>query len=282
MPICYPAILELRATAEIQWSARDSIFYALSTGACEDPLDAQERRFVTEPDLQALPSMATILAMRATVLQQSGIDQTMVVHGEQSIRLFAPLPASGAALAEARFTQLQDKGPEKGAVLFEETILKDPTSNAPLAQLNAAYFARGDGGFAGPNEPAAPAHAMPARKPDLSLDLPTRPNQALLYRLNGDYNPLHSDPDFARAAGFPRPILHGLCTYAITCRAVLQAFCAYDPTRLVAHSVRYSAPVFPGETITIDFWQDGSEISFEARIAARNATIIKNGRSEIM
>src|SRR5690606_32895425 len=138
-------------------------------------------------------------------------------------------------------------------------------------------FARGDGGFGGPSEGAAPPHAVPERAPDLSLDLPTRPEQALLYRLNSDRNPLHCDPEVARRAGFPGPVLHGLCPFGITCRAVLQAITDFDPDPILSHQARFSAPVFPGDTITVDLWKDGKEISFEARVQARGVTVIKNG-----
>jgi acyl dehydratase len=145
------------------------------------------------------------------------------------------------------------------------------------ATLTMSMFYRGDGGFGGPTEGQPEPHAVPTRAPDLSVDIATRPDQALIYRLNGDRNPLHSDPQFAKGAGFPRPILHGLCTYGITCRAVLQNVLDYDAEQILSHQVRFSAPVFPGDVITVDLWKDGKQISFEARVKARNATVIRNG-----
>ena len=155
---------------------------------------------------------------------------------------------------------------------MNETTLFEAESGDKLATLVGSTFARGDGGFGGPSEGQPEPHQVPDRKPDLSLDFPTLPNQALLYRLSGDRNPLHSDPAFAKRVGFPRPILHGLCTYGITCRAVLQSYAEYDPAKFKSHAARFSSPVFPGETITVDLWQDGKIISFEARVKDRGVT----------
>jgi acyl dehydratase len=163
-------------------------------------------------------------------------------------------------------------------VLVNETVWTDEAGEK-VATLTGSTFARGDGGFGGPSEGAPEPHQVPDRKPDLSVPFETRPDQALLYRLNGDRNPLHSDPDVAKRAGFPRPILHGLCTYGITCRAVLQEICDYDPSRILSHQVRFSAPVFPGDVITVDLWRDGDVVSFEARVLDRGATVIRNGKT---
>ena len=148
-----------------------------------------------------------------------------------------------------------------------------------MATLTGSSFCRADGGFGGPSEGQPEPHEIPSRKADLSVDITTRQDQALLYRLNGDRNPLHSDPDSAKRSGFPRPILHGLCTYGITCRAVLQAITGYDADQILSHQARFSAPVFPGDTITVDLWKDGKVISFEARVKERGATVIKNGKT---
>jgi acyl dehydratase len=161
-------------------------------------------------------------------------------------------------------------------VVINETTWTDEKGEK-AATLTMSMFYRGDGGFGGPTEGQPEPHAVPTRAPDLSVDIATRPDQALIYRLNGDRNPLHSDPEFARQAGFPRPILHGLCTYGLTCRAVLQAVTGYDPEQILSHQVRFSAPVFPGDVVSVDLWKDGKAISFEARVQARNVTVIKNG-----
>ena len=192
-----------------------------------------------------------------------------MVHGEQKVELHKPLPAAGTFTAEGRTLGAWDKGKDKGAVVVNETVWTDEKGEK-VATLTMSMFARGDGGFGGPTEGQPEPHAVPTRAPDLSVDIATRPDQALLYRLNGDRNPLHSDPTFAKRAGFPRPILHGLCTYGITCRAVLQAIAGLrrrrDPRATRCASPRRCSPA---TSITVDLWKDGKNISFEARVKAR-------------
>jgi len=206
----------------------------------------------------------------------SQINFLMVVHGEQKVELHKPLPTKGTFTVEGRTVGAYDKGKDKGAVVINESVWTDENGEK-VATLTSSTFARGDGGFGGPSEGAPEPHKVPDRAPDMSVDFTTREDQALLYRLNGDRNPLHSDPESAKRSGFPRPILHGLCTYGITCRAILQAVTDFDPDQIKSHQARFSAPVFPGDTITVDIWKDGKEISFEARVKDRNATVIKNG-----
>jgi acyl dehydratase len=200
----------------------------------------------------------------------------MLVHGEQKIELHQPLASHGRFVAESRTTGVFDKGENKGALVIVESVWRDE-AGAKVATVTQTNFARGDGGFGGPSQGAPEPHAVPQRAPDLSLDIATRPDQALVYRLSGDRNPLHAEPDSARRSGFPRPILHGLCTYGITCRAVLQAITGYDPAPILSHQARFSAPVFPGDTLTVDLWKDGPQVSFEARVKARDAVVIRNG-----
>src|SRR6185295_13474388 len=157
--------------------------------------------------------------------------------------------------------------------------VKEVETGDLLATIVASTFARGDGGFGGPSSRQAEPHRMPSRPPDHSVDIDTRPNQALIYRLSGDFNPLHSDPEFAKRAGFDRPILHGMCTYGLSCRAVLQTYADYDPHAFKQHVTRFSAPVFPGETVSFDLWRDGNVVSLEGRVKARNVTVIKNGKT---
>ena len=171
-----------------------------------------------------------------------------------------------------------DKGKDKGAVIRHQTVLKDEKGEK-LATLVASRFARGDGGFGGPSEGQPEPHQVPKRAPDKVVDITTRPDQALIYRLCGDRNPLHSDPEFARKGGFPRPILHGMCTYGITCRGVLQTYADYDPSAFRQHAARFSSPVFPGETVTMDLWKDGNVVSFEAKVKSRGVTVIKSGKT---
>jgi acyl dehydratase len=292
MAIFYPDILEQRtAPRTFTYGDKDVMLYALGIGMGRDPLNTEELPFVYEKDLKVVPTAATVLAAamgrpargadqveQKPGHRQSQINFLMVVHGEQKVELHKPLSTHGTFTAESRTIGAYDKGADKGAVIVNETVWTDEAGEK-VATLTGSTFARGDGGFGGPSEGAPEPHPVPTRAPDQSVDIETRADQALLYRLNGDRNPLHSDPDIAKRAGFPVPILHGLCTYGITCRAVLQAITDYDPAKILSHQARFSAPVFPGDTITVDLWTDGNVISFEARVKARNATVIKNGKT---
>ncbi len=292
MAIFYPDILDQKTAARtFTYGDKDVMLYALGVGLGRDPMDERELPFVYEKGLKVIPTAATVLASAGgrpargadQVEQKPGhrpsvINFLMVVHGEQKVELHKPLPTSGTFTAQGRTVGAFDKGKDKGAVIINETIWTDEAGEK-VATLTGSTFARGDGGFGGPSEGQPEPHEVPGRKADLSVDISTREDQALLYRLNGDRNPLHSDPESAKRSGFPRPILHGLCTYGITCRAVLQAITGFDPDQILSHQARFSAPVFPGDTITVDLWKDGPVISFEARVAARNATVIKNGKT---
>jgi acyl dehydratase len=292
VPIFYPDILDQKTAARtFTYGDKEVMLYALGVGLGRDPMNEDELPFVYEKGLKVVPTAATVLASAGgrpargadEVGQKPGhrpsqINFLMVVHGEQKVELHRPLPTSGTFTAQGRTIGAFDKGKDKGAVIINETIWTDEAGEK-VATLTGSTFARGDGGFGGPSEGQPEPHEIPSRKADLSVDIATREDQALLYRLNGDRNPLHSDPESAKRSGFPRPILHGLCTYGITCRAVLQAITGYDPDQILSHQARFSAPVFPGDTITVDLWKDGQVISFEARVKERNATVIKNGKT---
>jgi acyl dehydratase len=290
MPIYYPDILDQRTAARtFTYGDKDVMLYALGIGLGADPMNEKELPFVYERNLKVVPTAATVLTAannrsaegRAAPQlpaghRQSQMNFLMMVHGEQKVELHKPLPVTGTFTAEGRTLGAWDKGEGKGAVVVNETVWTDEKGEK-AATLTMSMFYRGDGGFGGPTEGQPEPHATPSRAPDQSVDIQTRPDQALLYRLNGDRNPLHSDPESAKRSGFPRPILHGLCTYGVTCRAVLQEVLGYDAEQILSHQVRFSAPVFPGDLITIDLWKDGKEISFEARVKAREATVIRNG-----
>jgi acyl dehydratase len=292
MTIYYPDILDQKtAPRTFTYGDKDVMLYALGVGMGRDPMNETELAFVYEKGLKVIPTAATVLASamgrpargadqaeQKPGHRQSQINFLMVVHGEQKVELHKPLPTSGTFTAQGRTVGAFDKGKDKGAVIINETVWTDEAGEK-VATLTGSTFARGDGGFGGPSDGQPEPHEIPGRKADLSVDIATREDQALLYRLNGDRNPLHSDPESAKRSGFPRPILHGLCTYGITCRAVLQAITGYDPDQILSHQARFSAPVFPGDTITVDLWKDGSVISFEARVKERNATVIKNGKT---
>jgi len=266
-----------------RYRARDTILYALGLGCGSDPLDAAELRFVYEENLVALPTMAVVLGYPGFWLKDSGtgIEWRKVLHGEQGLVLHRPLPAEGAVVGRTRVTDIIDRGEGRGALLYSEREVIDEGSGALLCTMTATAVLRGDGGFGGPSRRPPEPHALPDRAPDLNLDLATLPQAALIYRLSGDYNPLHADPKTAQAGGFPRPILHGLCSFGVAGRAILKACCGNDPARLKAIRVRFSAPVFPGETIRTEMWRADGMVSFRARVVERDVVVLNNGLAEI-
>ena len=280
MALNYDKLMGLKRDGDrFQYSDRETMLYAIGIGMGADPLDRKELPFVFEQGgLKTVPTMASVLT-RVPLLKDCGYDYTKVVHGEQHLTLHRPLPPQGELIASARVTAAYDKGPGKGAVIYTETAARSAADGQPMFTLVSSTFARGDGDFGGPAGSGPPPHAVPARKPDVTETLPTTRDQALLYRLNGDRNPLHADPELAQRVGFPAPILHGLCTYGIACRAILQTVAGYDHTRITGFDVRFSAPVYPGESIATDIWVDGKTVSFRCRIPARSDTVvINNGR----
>lgn len=288
MPLDPEKLLALKIPAvEQSYGPKDCMLYALGLGLGQDPLNADELTFVYEKNLKVLPTYALMQGYSAYWLRQPdlGVTWTHVVHGEQGLRLHAPVARQGTVIGRTRIVDVIDKGEGKGALIYSEREVSDQASGRLLATLMQTTFCRADGGFGGrndrPKHETPPPHALPERAPDFTCDLPTRPEAALIYRLSGDVNPLHVDPDFAKAAGFPRPILHGLATFGIAGHALLKTVCDYDPFRLSAMAGRFSAPVFPGETIRTEVWRDGSVVSFCARAVERDAIAINNGRAEI-
>lgn len=270
------------------YTSRDTILYALGIGMGSDPLDRSELRFVYEKDLQVVPVMASVLASPGFWMREHkelGIDAVKLVHGEQAVTLHAALPAEGTVIGRTRVARIVDKGEGKGAIIQTEKQLFDAATDQLLATVEQSVFCRGDGGFSkvsGGGDEAGPAMtATPETEPDLVVDMPTRPDAALLYRLSGDLNPLHADLDVAARAGFPKPILHGLATYGVTCRALLAAFCGNDPARLKSMRTRMSSPVFPGETIRVECWRKPEGVAFRARIPARDVTVLSHGHADL-
>jgi acyl dehydratase len=268
---------------EHSYGARDCILYALGIGVGQDPMDERQLAFVYEKKLQVLPTFAVVLGYSAYSFRRPelGITWSHVVHGEHGLTLHKPIPPQGTVLGQVSILDVVDKGEGRGALIYSERKITDKASGDLLATITQTTFCRADGGFGGPQHVTSPPHAIPERAPDHICDLPTRPETALLYRLSGDVNPLHADPEFAKTAGYPRPILHGLATFGVAGHALLKEVCSYDPSRLRATSVRFSAPVYPGETIRTEIWCDGPVVSFRARAVERDMIAINNGRAEI-
>ena len=254
-------------TRTASWGPNDLILYALGVGVGtgQDPTDeAKVLQYVHEGgDLKALPTYAVIPVFETLLglLDVPGLDfnPMMLLHGEQVTEILQPpLPLQATIVNEARIAGIYDKGAGKGALIVTEVVSRDQASGAPLFRNAFTAFIRGEGGFARPGDPPAPAPANqpPARPPDAVVEYPTLPQQALLYRLSGDRNPLHVDPAMARFGGFERPILHGLCTFGHLGRAIIEACAGDAPERFRSIAVRFAAPVYPGETIAVRLWRE--------------------------
>jgi acyl dehydratase len=264
---------------EHSYTEKDTILYALGLGCGADPDAPDDLRFVYERGLLALPTMAVVLAYPGNWLESdaSTADYSKVLHGEQYLTLHRPIPPAGTVIGRSRIVDLLDKGKEKGAILYSERTIVDKASGAPIATMASTTMLRGDGGWGGKSGPQPAPHKLPEAAPELALDLKTHANSALIYRLSGDRNPLHADPKAAAAGGFKTPILHGLLTFGVTGRALVNACCGGDPARLKSMQVRFSAPVFPGETIRTEMWPAGERVSFRARAVERDVVVLNNG-----
>lgn len=282
---------------EHSFTRKDTMLYALGLCLGMDPLDDDQLRFVYEKNLLALPTMAAVVGYPGFWArdEDTGLDWVRVLHGEQTIIAHEPLPPEGTVRSRNRVTGIVDKGADKGALVYTERDGIEVGSGRKLFTVQQTMFARGDGGFSqGGAIPSAafaapPPHPIPERPPDAVCDLPTLAQAALIYRLSGDNNPLHADPEVARQAGYDRPILHGLCTFGVAGHALLQAQCGYDPARLKSIRLRFSAPVYPGETIRTEMWRDAGQhpeenraiISFRSSVVGRAVTVLNNGRAEV-
>lgn len=256
---------------------RDTILYALGLGFGSDPLDRSELPFVYEKELRCLPSYANVLCHPGFWAQKPefGIDWVKILHAEQDLTIHSPLPATGAIRGEYRVMGVEDKGPGRGALLHQAKELYNDADNTHLATVRSTLFMRGNGGEGGFGETPAAPEKLQESAPDEVVEIATLPNQALIYRLSGDYNPIHADPDLARKAGFEAPILHGLCTNGIATRAILRKFCDNDPAKLKSMFVRFSKPVMPGETIRCEFYvESAGNIRFRAIAKERDAVVL--------
>jgi acyl dehydratase len=269
MPINPDAVGSTGDPVRHSWDTRDVLLYALGVGAgAADPL--QELSFTTEnsqdTELVVLPTMAVVLGVGGSGAFRSigSFNPAMLVHGEQAITLHGPIPTQGEVETVGTITGIYDKG--KGAVIEVTSASTDIATGQPLFRTVMSAFIRGEGGWGGDRGPSGLKNVAPERAPDHTVTYATRPDQALLYRLSGDRNPLHSDPAFAAFGGFDRPILHGLCTYGFTGRGLLHLLCGSDPARFTSMEGRFSSPVLPGEELTVDAWATGDgEAVFQTR-----------------
>jgi acyl dehydratase len=272
----YPEILSLDSGPhEVAYDDQYTMLYALALGSGGA---AEDLPFVYEKSLSAIPTMAAALTPPSNdFIAAAGLDLSMIVHGEQRLTLHRPLPSAGRMSSAALCLSVIDKGEERGALVNLLSEIRDARSADLYATSISTLFCRGDGGFSGPPDGELPHHIVPEREPDFVITSSTLAQQAALYRLLGDRNPLHIDPEAAKAAGYELPILHGLCTYGIACRAVLRACCHNDPILIETFNVRFSAPVYPGETIETRIWRDDRQLSFECHVAERDVRVISNG-----
>ncbi len=279
MPINPDAVGAKSDPTENSWDSKDALLYALGVGAGQSDPTGFELEFTTENskdvDQKVLPTFAVVAGGAAMgVLGEIGpFNPAMLVHGEQGVTLFDEIPAEGTVSTTAEIAGIYDKG--SGAVVVLETESVNTATSKPLFGARYSLFIRGEGDFGGDRGPSSRPEA-PDRNPDHEVTYATRSDQALLYRLSGDRNPLHSDPEFAKLAGFETPILHGLCTYGVTGRALLHTLCESDVGKFKSMDARFSKPVLPGEDLTVKMWVDGNEAIFQT-VSSSGETVIDNG-----
>jgi acyl dehydratase len=267
----------------VAYSDKDTILYALSVGAASDSCDPRELRLVFEEDLRALPTIAAVLAHPGAWIANPcfGVNYAKLLHGEQQLIVHRPLAPAGEIDASYRVAAVVDKGEGKGALLHFEKQLRDAATSELLCTVWSTLFLRGDGGagsFGIPPEPLPATPEIPLERLD---ELKTSSGSALLYRLNGDRNPLHADPTAAAKAGFDRPILHGLCTYGVVGYLLVRTVCNHDPSRLLSLGARFSSPVFPGETIRLEAARRSDKVYFQAKVPERNEVVLSQGFARV-
>ena len=279
------ALAQPREAVPGNYSDRDSLLYAVAIGMGRDPMDRKELAYVCETmGDKVVPTAATVLS-RPTRGGGGGFGGGMMgkmnfmlmLHGEQRLQVHRPIPRAADILISSGTTGVYDKGEGKGALVTNETDVK-LADGTPLFTLGSTLFFRGDGGFGGSATGAPEPHVLPTRTPDAVCEMPGRADQAFVYALCGDRNPLHRDLDVAKRAGFEAPILHGLCSYGIACHGVIKTMLDYDAAAVASFDVRFSTPVYPGETQLVEMWRDGNVISFRVRLKERNVVSINNGK----
>ena len=285
MPMNLDSVGKVSEPGQRSWTSKDALIYALGVGAGQSDPTGFELEFTTENSQdtpqRVLPTFPVIIGMGAGAMPSFGeINWAMLVHGEQSIEVFGEIPAEGTVESQTKIVGIYDKG--SGALAVMETESKyvgGDHDGKPAFKVRMGAFIRGEGGFGDSVGPELPARvSAPERKPDEEVTYATRDDQALLYRLSGDRNPLHSDPAFAKLAGFPKPILHGLCTYGVTGRALLHTMCGSDPARFRGMDARFSKPVMPGDVLTVKMWREGDGTAIFQTVTQDGTVVIDNGK----
>jgi acyl dehydratase len=269
-------------TSEFSWTSNDVQLYHLGLGAGSDPMDPRELRYLVDDTPQVLPTFGNVAQTfhetKAPTVHFPGIDIELskVLHASEAVIVPGPIPPTGTGIATSRFTDIWDKG--KAAVIWSETTVKDPDGTLLWTQKRS-IFARGEGGFGGERGPTGSQSSFDPseRAPDFELEIPVSPQQALLYRMCGDRNPLHSDPSFAAAMGFPKPILHGLCTYGMTAKAMTDLLLDGDASRVGSYGARFAGVVFPGETLRVRIWKDGDGFAAHVTAPSRDDAVVLSG-----
>jgi len=262
-----------------QYQHRDTILYALGLGLGRDPLDRQQLRFVYEHELESLPTMAVVLATPGMWIKnpETGITWQKVLHSAQGAYFHNPLPAAGEVVGTTRVSGIFDRGTEKGALMVVERVIKDAHTAKRYCTLEQTLILRADGGFNGSEDRPPETKRIPDRSPDMVIEWETTPGQAILYRLSGDWNPLHIDPDIARDAGFSRPILHGYCSYGIAGWVLSQA-AGVGPAELKGLKCRFTNPVLPGERLQFHIWNRESR-SLQFRACVEDRIVLDRGEA---
>lgn len=269
------------APVEQTLNEKDCMLYALGIGLGDDPVDPRQLQFVYENGLKVFPSQAVVVAFPGLWISRPEleVDWLKMLHGEQAVTQLKPLQPGHTYIGEVKVLGVVDKGADKGAVLYYEKTLTDKASGELTTRVMTSVFLRGDGGCGDSGYQPPPQVVMPERAADKSVAIATARNAALIYRLSADYNPIHIDPEKAKKAGFDRPILHGLCVFGIATRAILDTYCNADPERLAFIGLRFSKPVYPGETIRVNLWEEGNEINFSAEVVERGVKVLDLGRA---
>lgn len=266
-----------------QVTPESCMLYALGIGLGSDPMDQRELRYVYEEGLAAFPTMTAVLGYGGFWAKRpdTGIDWVKVLHGEQSIEIKGPLPTRGEVRAKTRVIGVADKGLGKGALILNERDVIDCATEKVVATVSSLTFARGDGGCGTAGRMTGPISKVPERTADARLAIATLPQLALIYRLSGDFNPLHADPAVARKAGFERPILHGLATYGIAARAILALAGDMRPDALKSMRCRFTAPVYPGETLETEIWREGGALLYRVSLPGRQGIMVAHGSAVV-